>query len=52
MCDCVSVGHLECVELLLNKWANVNPIDRMGGTPLMDAVRYMLIYNLFEVIVI
>lgn len=40
MCVIVSVGHLECVELLLNKWANVNPIDRMGGTPLMDAVRY------------
>ncbi|GAB5032884.1 potassium channel skor-like [Nannochloropsis oceanica] len=35
-----SQGHLNCVKLLLNFWADVNPIDRMGGTPLSDAVRH------------
>lgn len=35
-----SEGHLDCVKLLLEYWANVNPIDRMGGTPLTDAVRH------------
>lgn len=35
-----SEGHLDCVKLLLQYWANVNPIDRMGGTPLTDAVRH------------
>lgn len=27
-------------RLLLQYWASVNPIDRMGGTPLSDAVRH------------
>lgn len=27
----VLAGHVECVKLLLSKWANVNPIDRMGA---------------------
>jgi ankyrin repeat protein len=36
-----SEGHLECVELLLSYWSDVNSIDRMGGTALSDAVRYV-----------
>lgn len=27
-----SEGHLECVQLLLSHWADVNAVDRMGGT--------------------
>lgn len=27
-------------RILLKYWASVNPIDRMGGTPLSDAVRH------------
>lgn len=27
-----SEGHVECVQLLLSHWADVNALDRMGGT--------------------
>jgi len=35
-----SEGQLECCEYLLSQWADPNPVDRWGGTPLSDAVRH------------
>jgi hypothetical protein len=34
-----SNGHLPIVSLLVRKGVDVNPVDRMGGTPLSDAIR-------------
>ena len=34
-----SVGQLKIVEYLIQAGANINAADRMGGTPLRDAVR-------------
>jgi len=33
----VSNEHIDCVQILLNKGANVNQGDKLGRTPLMDA---------------
>jgi glutaminase len=34
-----SEGHLEAVKFLVAKGVEVNPKDRFGGTPLIDAKR-------------
>ncbi len=34
-----SEGHLEAVKFLVAKSVNINPKDRLGGTPLSDAKR-------------
>ena len=34
-----SEGHVKVIEYLLSRHAEVNVIDRMGGTPLADAIR-------------
>ena len=35
-----SEGHLECIEYLLSRFADINPVDRWKGTPLTDAIRH------------
>ena len=34
-----SEGRVDCVKLLLSYWADVNPVDRINGTPLTDSIR-------------
>jgi ankyrin repeat protein len=34
-----SNGHLDIVQMLIRKGVEINPVDRVGGTPLADAIR-------------
>lgn len=34
-----ALGHLDCVKLLVQFYADINAVDARGGTPLADSVR-------------